>query len=128
MINKKIITGILTVVVVLAAIQSIGPVMADDAGDSSFATVLVNIASGQGTICWSGAAEGCTQAYQYVTIRDGVPITFTATPAAGFTFTSWNLGDVSPGSSTPTLSANPLTLSIDYGMAYQSVSVSFATQ
>ena len=157
MIDKKIITGILTIVVILAAVQGIAPVMANNGGggggngggngggggdgggeNSAFATVAVSVV-GEGSVCWIGttsywAEQHCTQSYQYITVLDGSALTFTATPAAGSTFTSWTLGDVNAASmapnaapNTPGLSANTYTLSIGPGTEYQAISASFSS-
>jgi hypothetical protein len=155
LIDKKVIPGLLTVVI-LAALQGLAPVMAEcgggssggssgggdsgggDPGGAGFATVAVAV-TGEGSVCWIGttsywAEQHCTQSYQYITVLDGSALTFTATPAAGSTFTSWTLGDVNAASmapnaapNTPGLSANTYTLSIGPGTEYQAISASFSS-
>jgi len=130
MINKKIIAGILTVVVLLELIQTVAPVLAVQSDDSS-ATLFVTVSSGHGTVCWSGMKilSGCTQGDKYVSVPYETLIIFTATPAAGSTFIGWNFNENSTLSSTPTVhnyvSTNPYALPVPYGGEYRSVGASF---
>ena len=121
MINKKINAGILTVVVLLAAIQTVAPVLAEaQDGDDSLSTVFITVSSGHGTVCWFGARilNGCTQESKYVSARYETLIIFTAVPADSSTFIGWNVDN-------NYASTNPYTLAVPCGGEYLSVSASF---
>jgi Fe-S cluster biogenesis protein NfuA len=94
MINKKLITGILTIVVVLAAVQGIKPVLGDNSGSS---TLLISVKSGEGKVCWSGAATGCTDSSSTLNLQNGATLTFAATPTNGYAFVDWYSGSPSTG-------------------------------
>jgi hypothetical protein len=129
MINKKAIVGLFTILVILMTVQSLGPAFAVPAGggdseptpgnDNQPALVLYRVAvdvQGQGQVCWSGAASGCTSGSMtlddtalYVPI-DGV-LTFTATGSSPVWFVD---GQISQGPPTITGSGLDHTIIADF--------------
>ena len=112
--------GILTVAVILMAVQGITPVMAEggghgnggdgngggDGGGAATLAIFVmhceercttTVASGN-SVCWKifdvNSIDDCTQTYRYITVRPGTSIKLAATAASGFTFGSWRVSNV----------------------------------
>jgi len=122
MMNKKLIVGLFAVLVILTSIQSLRPVMAEPDNMQQRFEYFVVVVSGQGMICWSGGANGCTQSVAYVHVQDGVgnTLTFTATPIGPSHFTYW--GVTTPPDKT---SINPYSLSVDGNGGY--ITANFVT-
>jgi len=88
MVNKKLIVGMLAVLVVLMSVQGFGTVMADNNARAlnSFTVLVV----GQGMVCWSSdSSNGCTQNSSTVTVQDGRALTLTAKEVNGSRFAFW---------------------------------------
>lgn len=107
MINKKVIVGVLAVLVILTAVQGFGlkPVLADDDLDHSngvpnyAVTVIVN---GQGTVSWSGDLSGSATTEAILNVPDGSTITFTAMGATSNVTLNVDSSSMSGGSYTLT--------------------------
>jgi hypothetical protein len=106
MINKKVVVGLLAVLVLFATVQAVNPVLAEDSGKS---TRYISVNSGAGEVCWSGAARGCTTSSTTLSLQNGETVTFTATGMNGYEFADWSIG-----SSMMSLYAalNPYTVTI----------------
>lgn len=116
--NKKLMVGVLTILVVLMTVQGFRPVMAEDGTNdnnptsnapgptfNSF-TVLV---LGQGSVCWSSDyANGCTQSSSTVAIQDGHSLTLNAKGVGGSRFIDWNCNSPSMSGWDSILKANTL--------------------
>jgi len=102
MINRKLVVGILAIVALMMTVQSISPALAqavggggngggDPSNDSPMNgyQLAVGVGAGQGTVCWSGEINGCTQSLATITVRDVAAVTFTAQAAMGYTFNAW---------------------------------------
>ena len=95
MMNKKIVVGILAMVVLLMTVQGIRPVLAaNDDDNNGSSTLTVGVGNGKGTVCWSGYLNGCTQSITTLTlmVRYGAAnaaITFTAYGDNGYKFNAW---------------------------------------
>jgi hypothetical protein len=116
MINKKAIVGLLAVLVIVTTAQGFKPVVAD----SSTGSFAVNI-NGEGQVCYSGAANGCTSSSTALSLQNGDTVTFRATGLNGYQFVDYNIG-----SSMTSLYAasNPFTVTIDGST--QSLTVDFS--
>jgi len=111
MINKNAMIGIFAILVIFTTVQGIKPVAADTMVSSNFA---INI-NGEGQVCWSGPANGCTQDSTTLSLPSGITLTFTATGYSGYGFVDFNVGS----SSTSVFSAlNPYTVTIDGSIQY----------
>jgi len=123
MINKKLIVGVLVVLVFLSTAQNLRPVMASGGDDDHerYSSFIINV-YGQGRVCWSGASSGCTQSDAILHIQNGLgnTLTFTATGTNGYHFNYYDIS--SPAGQT---SVNPYTLSTDGAGPY--ISANFAT-
>lgn len=128
MINKKVIVGILALLVFLSPVLATPSVLADDGGSSSpgaganggpdatgherrGSTISVNV-YGKGLVCWYGpdVDNDCTSKHAVVSVPYGSAVTFTATGVDGSQFSSWNVdGQSNQGS------ANSYVLTSDYG-------------
>ena len=94
LIDKKVIVGVLTILVLFTTVQGIKPVLADNSGNS---TLLISVKSGDGKVCWSGAATGCTESSTTLSLQNGATLTFAATPSNGYAFVDWYSGSPSTG-------------------------------
>ncbi|MGA2785389.1 MAG: hypothetical protein ABSF09_11890 [Candidatus Bathyarchaeia archaeon] len=123
MMKKKLIAGILTVLVILSIAQNVSSVMASGGDDDHerYSSFIVSV-YGQGRVCWSGASSGCTQSVAILHIPNGIgnTLTFTATGVNGYRFYYFDVS--SPAGQT---SINPYTLSTDGTGPY--ISANFAT-
>jgi hypothetical protein len=116
MLNRKLIVGILAILVILTTVQGFRPVIAgegnsSDSGSSNGSygntltitdgsishmyTVSIGVEKGQGMVCWSGASTGCTQSIGVVWLNPGETITVTAKGADGYNFASWDKTNLS---------------------------------
>jgi hypothetical protein len=153
MIDRRIIVGILTMLVIFATVQGIRQVMAaegtsSDSGPLSsnyentvkitagnyprfYSDILyVGVEIGQGMVCWSGATNGCTQSVAAIWLHPGETLTVTAKGVDGSKLASWVTIDLSSeGASgtyivTPT---NPEFMNPDTAITYASIQASFTS-
>lgn len=108
MVNKKLIAGILTILVMLATVQSINPVLANDSSEPpGFHAIYLSVSSGQGIVCWSGASTGCTQSMTIVHLLERDTLTITAKGVNGYNFAYWDAI-----SSPDKVTVNPYLISV----------------
>ena len=122
MINKKVIVGLLAVLVLFTTVQAVKPVLADD--NAGKGTVYISVNSGAGEVCWSGAANGCTTSSTTLSLQNGETVTFTATGSSGYQFVDWNVGS---SMSSIYAALNPYTLTVDGSGQYVSADFTLAT-
>lgn len=111
MMNKKLMLGIVALLVVFATVQGMKPVLADNMASS----VIVSVDNGVGQVCWTGDSTGCTSDSTTLQLMNGATLTFTATGMDGYTFNAFN--SVSPNSSTYA-TLNPFTVTISGNSQY----------
>jgi hypothetical protein len=114
MVNRKLIVGILTILVILTSIQSIKPVLAESEALTNYYGIYISVDSGQGTVCWSiltvtpstAPSSGCTQNMTIVQVLEGNTLTITGKGSNGFNFANWET--FGPSNK---VTVNPYTLS-----------------